>query len=83
MIDCKEPHEGSYYLFSKRVNWCQGDGFSSVGTQTGAIKLAMAGPLGIFSVLDCLIQSFDWSDVRTFINFRAVLHVNNSFIHHI
>ena len=25
------------------VNWCQGDGFSSVGTQTGAIKLTMAG----------------------------------------
>ena len=32
-----------YYLFSKRVNGCQGDGFSSVGSQTGAIKLAMAG----------------------------------------
>ena len=31
-----------YYLFSKRVNRCQGDGFSSVGTRTGAIKLAMA-----------------------------------------
>ena len=31
------------YLFSKRVNECQGDGFLSVGTQTGAIKLAMAG----------------------------------------
>ena len=25
------------------VNGCQGDGFSSAGTQTGAIKLAMAG----------------------------------------
>ena len=32
-----------YYLFSKRVNRCQGDGFSSVGARTGAIKLAMAG----------------------------------------
>ena len=32
-----------YYLFSKRVNWCQGDGFLSMGTRTGAIKLAMAG----------------------------------------
>ena len=31
-----------YYLFSKRVNRCQGDGFSSVGARTGAIKLAMA-----------------------------------------
>ena len=25
------------------VNWCQGDDFSSVGAQTGAIKLAVAG----------------------------------------
>ena len=32
-----------YYLFNKRVNRCQGDGFSSVGAQTGAIKPAMAG----------------------------------------
>ena len=32
-----------YYLFSKRVNRCQGDRFLSVGAQTGAIKLAMAG----------------------------------------
>ena len=32
-----------YYLFSKQVNRCHGDGFSSVGTRTGAIKLAMAG----------------------------------------
>ena len=31
------------YLFSKQVNWCQGDGFSSMGTQTGIIELAMAG----------------------------------------
>ena len=31
------------YLFSKRVNWCQGDGFLSVGARIGAIKLAMAG----------------------------------------
>ena len=31
-----------YYLFSKRVNRCQGDGFLSVGARTGAIKLAMA-----------------------------------------
>ena len=30
-------------LFSKQVNGCQGDGFLSVGAQTGAIKLAMAG----------------------------------------
>ena len=30
------------YLFSKRVNRCQGDGFSSVGARTGAIKIAMA-----------------------------------------
>ena len=31
------------HLFSKRVNGCQGDGFSSVGTRTGAIRFAMAG----------------------------------------
>ena len=30
-------------LFSKWVNWPQGNGFSSVGARTGAIKLAMAG----------------------------------------
>ena len=30
-------------LFSKRVNKCQGNGFSSVGARTSAIKLAMAG----------------------------------------
>ena len=35
--------EGTSYLFSKRVNWWQGDGFLSVGSQTGTIKLAMAG----------------------------------------
>ena len=35
--------EGASYLLSKRVNRCQGDGFLGVGTQTGAIKLAMAG----------------------------------------
>ena len=35
--------EGTSYLFSKRVNRCQGDGFLSVGAQRGAIKLAMAG----------------------------------------
>ena len=27
----------------KQVNWCQGDGFSSVGARMGAIKLAMTG----------------------------------------
>ena len=32
-----------YYLFSKRVNRCQGNGFLSVGARMGAIKLAMAG----------------------------------------
>ena len=32
-----------YYLFSKRVNRCQGDGFLSVGAWTDTIKLAMAG----------------------------------------
>ena len=36
-------NEGTYYMFSKRVNGCQGGGFSSTGPQTGAIKLAMAG----------------------------------------
>ena len=28
---------------SKQVNGCQGDDFTSVGTQTGAIKLPLAG----------------------------------------
>ena len=32
-----------YYLFSRQVNGCLGDGFSSVGAWTVAIKLAMAG----------------------------------------
>ena len=32
-----------YYLFSKWVDGHQGDGFSSVGAQTGVLKLAMAG----------------------------------------
>ena len=32
-----------YYLFSKRVDGRQGDGFSSMGARTGAIKLVMAG----------------------------------------
>ena len=35
-------HNEGTHLFSKRVNVCQGDGFSSVGARTGAIKLAMA-----------------------------------------
>ena len=55
-------YEGSYYLFSKRVNLCQGDCFSSVGAQTGAIKLAMAQPgsysglvASIFSIVGLLI----------------------------
>ena len=32
-------HKGTYYLSSKHA---KGGGFSSVGTRTGAIKLAMA-----------------------------------------
>ena len=33
-----------YYLFSKQVNWCHGDGFFECRhTNQGAIKLAMAG----------------------------------------
>ena len=32
-----------YYMFSKRVNRCQGDDFMSVGARTDAIKLALAG----------------------------------------
>ena len=36
-------NDSSYYLFGKQVNRCQGDGFSSVGTLMGAIKLAIAG----------------------------------------
>ena len=35
--------EGTSYLFSKRVNRCQKDGFSSMGARMDAIKLAMAG----------------------------------------
>ena len=30
-------------MFSKRVNRCHGDGFMSVGAQTGTIKLVLAG----------------------------------------
>ena len=30
-------------FISKRVYWCQGDGFSTMGAQMGTIKLAMAG----------------------------------------
>ena len=43
-------NEGSYHLFSKWVNWCQGSGFLSrhVGTPAnGAIKLVMADTLRI------------------------------------
>ena len=29
-------------MFSKRVNRCQGDGFTNVGAQMGTIKLALA-----------------------------------------
>ena len=29
------------YLLSKRVNWCQRDGFSNMGAQMGAIKLVL------------------------------------------
>ena len=36
-------HTLKVLLFSKRVNRCQKDGFSSVGARTDAIKLAMAG----------------------------------------
>ena len=35
--------KGTVCLYSKRVNGHQGDGFSSVGARTDAIKLAMAG----------------------------------------
>ena len=35
--------KGTYYLSSKRVNGHQMDGFSSVGAQTGAIKLICNG----------------------------------------
>ena len=37
-----QVNDSSYIVFSKRVNRCQGDGFSSVGTRTGTIKLTMA-----------------------------------------
>ena len=47
------------YNISKQVNWLQGDGFSSMGTWMGAIKLAIAVPLGlvalIFSIVGLLI----------------------------
>ena len=35
--------EGSYYMFSKRMNRCQGDDFTSMDARTGTIKLALAG----------------------------------------
>ena len=31
-------NEGIYHLFSKRVNWCQGDGYSSVGARTAPLN---------------------------------------------
>ena len=37
-----QVNDSSYIEGTKRVNRCQGDGFSSVGARTGAIKLAMA-----------------------------------------
>ena len=49
--------EGTSYLFSKQVNRCQGDGFSSVGAQTGDIKLAMAGSyLGLVVPISSIVE---------------------------
>ena len=49
-----------YYLFSKRVNRRHGDGFSSVGERTGAIKpsikLAMASSyLGLVALISSIV----------------------------
>ena len=39
-----------------RVNWCQGNGFLSVGAQMGAIKLAMAGTyLGLVVLISSIV----------------------------
>ena len=40
-LNMLQVNDSEHNLFSKRVIWCQEDGFSSVGTRTGAIKLAM------------------------------------------
>ena len=72
------------------MNRCHGDGFSNVGTQTGAIKLVMAGGANF---LHCWITDSIWLecaeslklsnsfDGGAFTNFRVVLHVNNSLVH--
>ena len=45
-----------YNVSSKQVNACHGDGFSSMDTQTGAIKLAMAGTrIGGADFLHCWV----------------------------
>ena len=47
-------------VFSKWVNWCQGDGFSSMVAQMGAIKLAMAGTIGGTDFLHCWVADSIW-----------------------
>ena len=44
-----------YYLFSKWVNWCQGDSFSSVGARLGSIKLAMYWYLGLVAPISSIV----------------------------
>ena len=57
-------NEGISYLFSKRVNWCQGDGFLSLGTQTGIIKLAnsewLVLRIGGIDFLHCWLADSIW-----------------------
>ena len=47
-------------MFSKWVNWCQGDGFSSVGTRMGTIKLAIAGIQDCANFLHCWVADSIW-----------------------
>ena len=38
------------------MNWCQGGGFSSVGTQMGAIKIAVAGTyVGLVALISSIV----------------------------
>ena len=51
-------NEGSYYLFSKRVNWCQEDGFLSVGARTGTQWLVLG--IGDADFLHCWFVDSTW-----------------------
>ena len=72
------------------MNWCQGDGFSSVGARTSTIKLAMAGTQDWWRRFHCWVANSIWLErasnsfhgglFRALTNFIAVLPVNNTLI---